>query len=515
MNEMPPKPETGADTASETDSSDPRMIMLYALLAVSIWGAFTAVAAGAISQGASFISVGITTQVGVALALGIVALRFSYTLWTVLRRSLRYWPVMLMASVLFPARDILFLYALSNAQKLTVTAIDALWPIFLVVFSALFFRAQRGDFEPFKFVMLVSAFGGAILVISGDEAVMNFFADPKLSSPALFVPYACAVLGAMAAAGENLTLRFIREQTGLPNMVSTTICLSAIARVLGAVYMVVGIHAYDIQISLPKLSVINVGYLIIGWTIASIVLTHAVLSANQKEKFGVNQISMANVGSIAYLSPVINAVILSIFFPEEKLSGVVVAGISIVVVANFLINSGARYAKATYGTLIFTSWFSVVSIFTEPVGQSEFLFTLAQVAGTILAILASFTLWRLSDLMVRWRALISQIGRSAETVLEAAKREGADVYGRFLALYDRMMRGLVSDLFTYSQAARSNLLVSSLAKQDQNPGLFQAVIEFEELARKTLRYGPPAVPAALGDLAEGFDRGSVRAEHGN
>jgi hypothetical protein len=46
MNEMPPKPETGADTASETDSSDPRMIMLYALLAVSIWGAFTAVAAG-------------------------------------------------------------------------------------------------------------------------------------------------------------------------------------------------------------------------------------------------------------------------------------------------------------------------------------------------------------------------------------------------------------------------------------------------------------------------------------
>jgi len=491
---------------SENNDTDPRQIILYTLLAVTIWGAFTAVAAGAISQGASFLSVGITTQIGIAALLALISFRYYSTLLHVVRISLRFWPIILLAGFLFPARDIFFLYALSSAPKLTVTAIDALWPIFLVIFAAIFAVRRKNSIDAFGLLMLLSAFGGAMLVMSGDDAVEQFIAAPNTDSLILIIPYLAALFGAMCAAGENVSLKYIRDKSELTNNVKTTLCLSAFARIVGVLYIIFGLYIFEFEIRLPGLSGLNIAYLIFGWTIASIAFTHAVLATANLKQGVVSRFSMANVSSLAYLSPAINAVILSLFFPEEQLTGLVVGGISIVVVANFLINSGARYAKATYGTLIFALWFSVVSLFTPPSGDAEFLFTLAQVSGTVLAILASFTLWRLADLIIRRRKMISDLSRAAESLLDEARSNDHDTYQLLISKHDNVLRSIVSDLFMSSQIPGTDLRETEDLRRDRDLHLLDSAYDFEDTVRKTLHLGDIRIQTALTEFAHSVDQ---------
>lgn len=426
----------------------PRRILLAALAAMAIWGSFTAVAAGALQQGAHPLFFGLLTQLGIAGCIAGIILTRVRRYRRFFRETKRYYIQYFIGSLCFPLRDILFLIALANAPKLTVSAIDALWPIFLVLLSNIFVGFDPKDFRPKKLFLLLSAFGGAGLLVYEDVgSIRNVFSYLQTED---LIFYVSALGGAIMAAGENISLRIIRDRAGVQRSVETTIFLSGTARIPFFFYAPAVFWFLDTPLILPVGALVNLGVIIFGWTVASILFTYAVLKTERSSAMPSENVSLANIGSIAYLSPVSNAILLSIFFPEEQLAGLAIVGISLVVLSNMLINADMRYIGALSGTMVVTIWICVITSVTEiPANirsdNQVYLFSLAEISGAIFAILASFTLWRLSDSGKTLQKYLWQIGEAMQDVVGAYRAETGMASQRLLYLADVLLRLIVRD----------------------------------------------------------------------
>lgn len=297
-------------------------------------------------------------------------------------------------------------------------------------------------------VLLVSAFGGAGLLVYDDiESLRNIL---ETFRPEEIIFYVVALGGAIMAAGENISLRIVRDRAGIQRSVENTIFLSATARIPFFLYGPIAYWLLDVPPLLPAGAVLNLLVIIVGWTVASVLFTYAVLKTERSEFIRADNVSLSNIGSIAYLSPVSNAILLSIFFPEEQLAGLAIVGISLVVLSNLLINADMRYVTALSGTMIATIWLCVVTAITPPeyniysTGATYF-FSIAEVTGGVFAILVSFTLWRLSDSGKALQRYLWQIGEAMQDVVSAYRAEVSTPSTQVVSLADKLLCLLVRD----------------------------------------------------------------------
>lgn len=419
------RPEESAADESAPEAravSSQREALLSALFAVMIWGSFTTIAAVAIEKGVSYLWLGVIVQFGIAIIFaGLALLRWS-RLRAFWRRVRRFWPIFLVASLLFPARDIFFLYALSHAPKLSVSVIDALWPIFLVLFANIFIKFDRRDIEPQRLALLGLAFAGAALLILTDgDSVANLDLFTLFSSEDA-MPYLIALFGAMAAGGELVSLKYIRERAELEDTVYSSVFLLAIARAPTILYGLGFILFCEEPLELSGGAAPYVAFLILGWVVANIAFTYAVLVTQMKGP-GASRVSMANLGSIAYLSPVINVLVLAVVFQDEVVSEYLFFGLTIVVLANFLMNAGSRYADALTGAMVIFMWTGLLTFFEAPLSGDDVsrMSLIAEVSGAVLAIVTSFTLLRMAAAQRAVDSSLSELAGSLEQLLFATR----------------------------------------------------------------------------------------------
>jgi drug/metabolite transporter (DMT)-like permease len=319
------------------------------MIAVGIWGTFTAVAASALEAGVSYITLSLLVQALIYIPFAIYSWQKKLRYIAILKRVKRYWIIILISGVCSILRDVFFIYALSLGPKLQITVIDALWPIFVIVVSALLIPADRGRVSVTSVFLVFSAFVGASFLWLPTLQPSNIGKEIEFAG---WVVYLAAALGAFSASLEVVTVRFIHRKTRLRPTLQNALFITQTPRAITALIAVSVLAFSQHDISDAFSAVPQVAFLTIGWAVASILFSYAVIAYDSP-----------TVTSIAYLSPVLSALLLGAFFPDVILTPVVMAGVLLIVLSNILLHIRSHSIEPLIAATMIASWVAILVAF--------------------------------------------------------------------------------------------------------------------------------------------------------
>lgn len=393
----------------DTERLARRRGLLAVLLAVLIWGSFTAVAAVALEAGVSYLTLSLATQV--LLYLPFVPLMYAKRRkFRAATAAIRPWRGLVVfsgfASVL---RDLCFIYALANAPKLQVSVLDALWPIAVVVLAGRVLPQDRRSLRRADWLLIVSAFVGASFLWLPTLTPAGIELTTEVN--ARWYVYAAAIAGALFAAIEVVTVRYVQRQAGLDPTLDNAIFVTQLQRGVAMLVALAAILVLQVDITELALAWPQVTFLGLGWAVATIAFS-----------YGMIVYPSPTIASIAYLSPVTNSVLLAILFADVVLTPVVMIGICLIVLSNLYLHISRRHMHSGIAALIVVSWIGVLLSYRPVTGNSDVILNNAGILTSLFAIVVGFSLWRLGE---RDRALnlkISEICLELSAVFRSASK---------------------------------------------------------------------------------------------
>lgn len=375
--------------------------MAAVLLAVFIWGSFTAVAALALEAGVSYLTLSLATQVILYLPFIplIIAKRRRFRSVTAAMRPWR--GLVIFSGFASVLRDLCFIFALANAPKLQVSVLDALWPIAVVVLAGLVLPQDRRSLRKTDGLLILSAFVGASFLWLPTLAPSG--TGPTGETNAQWFVYLAAVAGALFAAIEVVTVRFVQRKASLEPTLDNAIFVTQLQRGVAMVVSLIAIIVLQVDISELALAWPQVTFLGIGWAVATIAFS-----------YGMIVYPSPTIASVAYLSPVTNSVLLAFLFVDVVLTPVVMIGICLIVLSNLYLHISRRHMHSGIAALIVVSWIGVLLSYRPVTESSDIILNNAGILTSLFAIVVGFSLWRLGE---RDRALNLKI---AEICLEVS-----------------------------------------------------------------------------------------------
>ncbi len=290
---------------------------LAVILATAIWGCTTVIYVLALRSGASPLGMALSIQGGIAFVLLVLtALNFKKfkSTWVQMKPFV---PLFVLTSIVFLCRDLFFIVALQNGSKLLVSVVDALWPVAMVLVAALMFPASR-RIAPSQFGLLLLAFTGVAIAFTGQNHGEITVTGPLWA-------YGVALLGALSAGIEVNLFRYVRERTGVQQTLADIFYLSAFIRLPLLILAPFVALAFQPQIIIPAASLPYILILLVAWTCATLFFMYGVCSETAHK-----------IGVVAYISPVLNIMLLAYVFPEERLTVLFMLGAGLVVGANII-----------------------------------------------------------------------------------------------------------------------------------------------------------------------------------
>ncbi|MEL6216782.1 MAG: hypothetical protein AAFQ99_14040, partial [Pseudomonadota bacterium] len=183
---------------------------------------------------------------------------------------------------------------------------------------------------------------------------------------------------------------------------------------------------FGIDVSSAANAWLGVSYLTVGWVIASVLFVYA----------AINHSSNSFV-STAYLSPVMTAILISVFYPQEPVGPAIAGAVLLVVLGNFFLHFSRRTVTATGITSVITLlasvfcvtidttqlWSEGAEIFSRQ--STEDLLIYAQVIAQVFAIVIGFTLYRLHERNRQLEVGMAEIGTRLYALVHFARAGGA------------------------------------------------------------------------------------------
>lgn len=324
-----------------------------------------------------------------------------------------------------------FLFSIQEGPSVPANIINYLWPIFFPALGALVFRRKGATFGWREASALSLAFAGASLIAGGS---IDIFVG------GLRFTYLVAFVAALSA-GIYLNFLSIAQQ-----YVNSTQFIYFVGTVLALPTALLAAVVFDLQIQLTPQSlpfVIAYGFVTFGG---------GQLAWGKAVSLGED----ALISSLAYLTPILSTLFLSVLADEPITGTVAFAGV-LIIVAQVLLNDTFRHFSSISGGAVSMFLVALIIYVDPPIFAAvEFFTTLDDVIATIFAILTGFMLnrvWqvnqaenkRLMDINFRLKTLVSAL-RSREDDLSADEFETAS---------DAVHRLIVS-LIDLNYAKRSN-----------------------------------------------------------
>lgn len=404
---------------------------LWAVLAaVAIWGSFAAVSVSALEAGVGYLSLSLVVQV-------LLYLPFLPIVWT--RRG-RFRSVaqairpqsgwVVLAGICSVLRDLCYIFALANAPALQVSVLDALWPIFVVLLAARVMKADRRSFSLLDVFLIVSSFVGASFLWLPDVRSGTASLEFALSAP--WWVYLVAVGGAATAAIEVVIVRYVQRKAGVAPTIENAIFITQLPRFVAMVTAIVAIVALQVDVTEVLRAVPQVVFLSLGWTAATIAFTYGIIVHPSP-----------TITSVAYLSPVMNSLVLAIVFADIVLTPVILIGICLIVLANMLLHVSRQNLHAGIATIMLVSWIAVMMSYRPITQDAELALNNAGILTSLFAIVVGFSLWRLGE---RDRALNLKIANICTEMAEVYRSSTANREG-LRAQLDLLLREIMCLLY--------------------------------------------------------------------